>query len=283
MDYGFRGSAHWRRPAPEQALSVMRRAVELGINLFDTARAYGDAEQVIGRALPELPARPLIASKVAITTETTRPEFESSLDTSLRALGVEAIDILQVHNTPLPLLERGEIFEWFEAAQRAGKIRFGGASFYEEPAVLAALKRPALAVLQIPFNLLDQRWTAAALPGAMAAGRGVLVRSAFLRGVLTAQVASLDARLAPLRDGALEAARLAGVAPQDLADLALRFCVSTPGVSNVILGMRSVEEVERNAASVERGPLDAGLLDALRAASLGDHPLLNPGAWQGLI
>jgi hypothetical protein len=47
--------------------------------------------------------------------------------------------------------------------------------------------------------------------------------------------------------------------------------------------MRSVEEVERNAASVERGPLDAGLLDALRAASLGDHPLLNPGAWQGRI
>jgi 1-deoxyxylulose-5-phosphate synthase len=284
MDYGFRGSAtHWQRPGQAEALALMRRAMEAGITLFDTARAYGDAEQVIGRALPELPARPILASKVQIAPQTTEADFFASLHTSLRALGVDTIDILQIHNTPLPLLDRGEIFDWFETARHDGKIRCGGASFYEEPAARKALRTPVLAALQVPFNLLDQKWSGTLLPEAQSAGRGILVRSAFLRGVLTGQVRTLDPRLDRLRDAALRAAVLAGIAPDGLAELALRFCCSTPGVSSVILGMRSVAELEVNVAAADKGPLDPAVLSALRSVSLGDDPLLNPGNWQGLI
>jgi 1-deoxyxylulose-5-phosphate synthase len=284
MDYGFRGSeGHWRRPDEGESARLLRRAIELGINLFDTARAYGEAEEVIGRALAELPARPIIASKVQVRPDSPEASFWESLDASLRALRVEAIDILQIHYAPLDLLARDEIFEWFEQARRRGKVRFGGASFYEEPAAFAALRREELAVLQIPYNLLDQKMAARVLPGACGAGRGVLVRSAFLRGVLTPQVHSLDPRLAPLRDAALAAAAAAGEEPGRLAELALRFCVATPGVASVILGMRSVAEVEANAAALERAPLPADKLERLHACSLGDHRLLNPSNWEGLI
>jgi L-glyceraldehyde 3-phosphate reductase len=111
----------------------------------------------------------------------------------------------------------------------------------------------------------------------------VLVRSAFLRGVLTGQVWSLDARLAPLRDAALAAAEAAGESPDALAGLALRFCVSTPGVSSVVLGMRSVAELETNVGALARGPLAAEEMEKLRACSLGEHRLLNPSNWEGLI
>jgi aryl-alcohol dehydrogenase-like predicted oxidoreductase len=284
MDYGFRGSAsHWKRPGEEEALRLMRRAMEAGINLFDTARAYGEAESVIGRALPELPARPILASKVSVAQNTTAEEFRASLHESLRALRVEAIDILQIHNTPLALLDRGEIFEWFETVRREGKVRFGGASFYDEPAARKAIDIPVLAALQVPFNLLDQKWSTDVFPAASRAGRGVLVRSAFLRGVLTAQVQSLDPTLSRLREAALRAAAIAGIAPECLAELALRFCCSTHGVSSVILGMRTVEEVDANVAAAAKGPLDDATMQALQAVSLGDDPLLNPGNWQGLI
>jgi aryl-alcohol dehydrogenase-like predicted oxidoreductase len=143
MDYGFRGSeGHWRRPEESEAKRLLARALELGINLFDTARAYGDAEEIIGRALPELPARPLLASKVQIRPDGAAENFWESLHASLRALQVETIDLLQIHYAPLDLLARDEVFEWFEEARRQGKIRFGGASFYEEPAAFAALDRP---------------------------------------------------------------------------------------------------------------------------------------------
>jgi 1-deoxyxylulose-5-phosphate synthase len=284
MDYGFRGSAsHWARPGQAEALALMRRAIESGITLFDTARAYGDAEEVIGRALPELPSRPVIASKVQITAQTGEAEFFDSLHTSLRALRVETIDVLQIHNTPAELLDRDEIFEWFDKARGDGKIGAGGASFYDEPAARKAIGRPVLSALQVPFNLLDQKWSGRFFPEAQAAGRGILVRSAFLRGVLTAQAESLDPRLDRLRDAALRAAAIGGVGPEDLAGLALRFCCSTPGVSSVILGMRSAAEVDANVAAAEQGPLDPALLETLRSVSLEDDPMLNPGNWQGLI
>ena len=281
IDYGFRNSTRYARPDTSEAIRVLHRAVDLGSNALDTARSYGASEELIGRAFAGRGHRPWIATKVALPDGCGPAVFWDSLHASLRALRVDSVDLLQIHDTTERTLARGDVFEWFDQARRQGKIRLAGASLYDEAAAQHAAGRTELAALQIPFNLLDQKMSLRAIPTAAAAGKLVLVRSAFLRGVLTAQVHTLPELLAPLRDAALAAGREAGTG--SLSGLALRFCLSAPGISSVIVGVRSVDELEANLAAARLGPLPAGLFGRLQRYSMGDSPLVNPTNWRGMI
>lgn len=73
MDYGFRGSEHYRRPDPQEATRVFHRALDLGINLIDTARGYGTSAELIGKALKDRPGDVVMASKVAIPAHSDWP------------------------------------------------------------------------------------------------------------------------------------------------------------------------------------------------------------------
>ncbi|MBM3738204.1 MAG: aldo/keto reductase [Acidobacteria bacterium] len=280
LDYGFKGSGHFRKPDREDAVRLVLHALDAGVTLIDTARAYGSAEEVIGEALRRTDLRPVIATKLAIDGSTRREQVIESVETSLRTLGVEAVDILQIHNARSEALANGEAMEALEGVVSSGKARFAGASIYAEEEALAAIRRTGLRTLQVPFNLLDQTMADRAFPSAAEQGTGVLVRSAFLRGVLTPQVHELPPRLAPLRDAALTAMRLTGV--DDLAVLALRFCLSFDAVSSVIVGVRTVEELDANLGALRQGPLPAGLLELREEFRVRDE-IRSPANWAGLI
>lgn len=212
------------------------------------------------------------------TKFTVEDGVENAIDSSLRALGVETLDLLQIHHATPEILRRDEVMGALEQAIRAGKVRFAGASVYSEEAAALALDRPALRTLQVPFNFLDRKMERRIFTLAGNRGVGVLARSAFLRGVLTEQVELLPPELALLRDAALRAAP-----PAELAAIALRFCLSSPEVSTVLIGIRSMQELDSNLAAAAKGPLDSATLRRLRECSLGDDPLLSPLNWEGLI
>ncbi|MFB3825825.1 MAG: aldo/keto reductase [Bryobacteraceae bacterium] len=275
MDYGFRGSGHYGRPAAEEAIRLLRRAVDLGITLFDTAPSYGDAEALIGRALAGMRDRPLIATKVG----TLEPAaMAASIEASLRALGVERIDVLQIHYATPATFANDDALRALDDARRAGKVRWLGASFYDEDAAYAGAGR--FDAIQVPFSLLDQKMARRVLPAARAAETAVLVRSAFLRGILTPRVHATPEPLARLREAALAALAATGEPVERLAEVALRFCLGVPGVTSVIVGVRSIPELEANAAAAAKGAL--ALPEAGRF-SFGDDPIVNPSTWQGLI
>ncbi len=287
MDYGFRGSEGFQRPERSDAVRLVRRAVDRGINLIDTAPAYGQAEEIVGEALAGMADRPYVATKITISERGApgerRQALMQSIESSLRALRVETLDLVQIHNATPPVLADEDSLAALERAKDRGKIRFLGASIYGEEAALLALQRPSMMTVQAPFNLLDRQMEGRVFPAAAERGAGILVRSAFLRGVLTAQVRSLPPALDPLRQAAVRAMETAGIPPERLAALALRFCISTPQVASVIIGVRSEEELEVNLAAVEEGPLDGAALDRLRGCALDGEPLLNPTNWKGLI
>lgn len=285
LDYGFTGSAHYQRPSREDAIRVVRRAVELGINLIDTARAYGDAEEIIGQAVEGVDPQPLIATKFALPADASDPRqvIESSVETSLRLLRRERLDLLQIHNATEAVLGMDAVLRTLEDLRRAGKIAAAGASIYGEASALRALETPPIATVQVPFNVLDQKLTQHFFPLAIERGAGVLVRSAFLRGVLTDRVLEVPDRLALLRDRALEAARLAGEPISNLAEVALRYTLSVAGVSSVIVGVRTVEELERNVRAAEKGPMPPDFAAAAARLAVDDENLVHPGNWTGLI
>lgn len=274
MDYGFRGSDHYARPDRQEAERILHRAVETGINLFDTARAYGDAEAIIGKVLPALNPRPYV------TTKCTADEIVSSVEMSLRTLGVDTIDLLQIHNATEEVLGRAELHETLERLREQGKIRFAGASIYGETAALMAVGCVSVRTLQVPYNFLDRSMEAQIFPLATARRMGVLVRSAFLRGVLTPRIHDTPAELAPLREAAMKLLERTGQGTERLAELALRFCLANETVSTVLAGVRSIEELDANVMAAALGPLEPEVVKQLHVEA---NLPVNPNQWKGLI
>jgi len=290
LDYGFKGAAHYGKPDAKESIRLLHSALDHGINLIDTARAYGNSEEIIGRALEGMTSPPYIASKVFLSKDAAQKTFSalheeifSSIEASLCALKLETLDLLLIHNTALEHLQRRELLTCMEEAQRQGKVRFLGASCYGEETPLAVLKESSFRTLQVPFNLLDQTMNQQVFPKAAAQKVGVFVRSAYLRGVLTGQVHSIPERLAPLRSRALQVLAVLDHEVSSLAEAALRFCLSSNAVSSVVIGVKSVAELEANLADASQGILPKELMLPLQALSFGNDPIVDPRNWQDLI
>ena len=290
LDYGFKGTADYGKPDAKASIRLLHSALDHGINLIDTARAYGNSEEVIGQAFEGMTSPPYIASKVFLSKDAAQKTFSAlheeiftSIEASLRALRLETLDLLLIHNTAMEHLRRTEILTCLGEAQQQGKVRFLGASCYGEEAPLAVLKESSFRALQVPFNVLDQTMNHQVFPGAAAQQVGIFVRSAYLRGVLTSQVHSIPERLAPLRSRALQVLAVLDHEVSSLAEAALRFCLSLSTVSSVVIGVKSVAELEGNLADASRGVLPEELMPPLQALSFGDDPIVDPRNWQDLI
>jgi len=290
LDYGFKGDAHYGKPDVQASIRLLRTALDHGINFLDTARSYGTSEEIIGQALEGMSSPPYVSSKVLLSKDAAgkpgpalRAEIFGSIETSLRALRRETLDALLIHNTTLEYLQSQEILACLEDAQRQGKVRFLGASCYDVDVALAVLKQPLFRVLQAPFNLLDQRLSEEGFPAAAARNVGVVVRSAYLRGVLTRQVHSIPEPLAPLKERALQALDTLGGEVNSLAEAAVRFALTPNGVSSVLIGVKTAAELEANLADACRGRLPERFMPGLQALSFGNDPVADPRTWQGLI
>ena len=290
LDYGFKGNAQYGKPDVKESIRLLHAALDHGINLIDTARVYGNSEEIIGQALEGMTSPPYIASKVFVSKDPSekdlpalRDEIFSSIETSLRALKLQVLDLLLIHNTALEHLQAEAVLACLKEAQQQGKVRFLGASCYGEQVPLAVLQEPSFRALQVPFNLLDQKMNQRVFPGAAAQRVGIFVRSAYLRGVLTGQLHSTPKRLAPLKPRALQALAVLDHEVSSLAEAALRFCLSLNTVSSVVIGVKTVAELEANLADASRGVLPEGLMPQLQALSFGDDPIVDTRNWQDLI
>lgn len=275
LDYGFRGSAHYQKPDRSAAIAVVRHAVASGITLLDTAPAYGDAEEVVGESGVMVP----IATKFTLPADAA--QIAASVDHSLRRLRRDRVELLQIHNPTAAAVRDPGLLDALRNVIDNGKVGFVGASAYDEETALAVLEEPIYRALQVPFNLLDRKMEQRVFPLAQERGVAVLVRSVFLRGVLTSRIVDIPAPLAPLRDRVLAA--LGDEAVDKLAATALRFCLSFPAISSLILGIRDIDELNVNLAAVNQGPLSPGELARWSAVASSDDPLASPLNWQGLI
>jgi 1-deoxyxylulose-5-phosphate synthase len=291
VDYGFRGSKHSRKPDVGEAIHLIRQAVALGVNFIDTARVYGSSEEVIGIALAGMPRRPNIASKVLIPPDEVptlsafdlQKLIQDSVAASLKALRVETIDLLQIHQTTSEILHNDAVLDCLGQLKQEGRVRFLGASVDREDVALEVLENPLFQTLQIPFNILDQRMAKRLFHNAAKRGTAILVRSAFLRGVLTTQLDEIPDKLAPLKNQVHAMLSALEKRTQDLACIALRFCLSNPAVSSVIVGMQSLAELRDNLSAASEGPFTDQTMQTLRMFSMEDEELVSPAHWQGLI
>ena len=275
------------------ANAILDKAIGLGVDFWDTADVYGDgqSESRIGARLKQHP-NVKVATKLGRNGNIfdgtyTRAKVKESLTASAKRLGVETIDLAQLHCVPTEVLRDGAIFTWLDDMRQDGLIRFYGASVETIEQGLLCIKNPQLTTLQIIFNLFRQDAATELLPQAQAADVGIIVRLPLASGLLsgkygrTQQFAPEDHRNFN-RDGAafsvgetfsgipfergvdlvkeLETLNTTG---WPLSQLALRWLLDHPAVSTIIAGVSKPAQLDDNVAAAGRPALAANLNDEL--------------------
>jgi aryl-alcohol dehydrogenase-like predicted oxidoreductase len=281
-----------------QSTATVRRAVELGVNYIDTAPGYGNSEEALGRALREIDVPLIISTKLGGRPQPFNPQDKAglmaSVEESLRLLGRDHIDILMIHEPDRPGQYdwwtdwegcHGPVLEVLDDLKRQGVIRFtglGGTTAYELPHIIAT-GRFDVVLTAFNYSLLWREAEIAVLPAAKAQGMGIIVGSPLQQGALARryddQVNAGAPWLSPPRRKQYQAlyAFLDEIGAP-IAELGLRFVISNPDISCVLMGARSPEEVEQNVAAVEKGPLSPGILARLDeiAAMVPFRPFEEP-------
>jgi len=221
----------------DEAVRVVRYALDKGINFIDTARSYSDSERRIGLAIRGRSPRPYIATKTYIDRKGENLErFSRDMDESLAALGVDSIDLYQIHyidqGFELAFGPRGAVAQ-MQKAKEEGKIRHIGVTAHDPDMAVRALETGEFETVQVPYNVVKAEAAQKLFPYCLEHNIGVICMKPIAGGAL-ATPHELQQHLAG----------------KDLptATNALRFVLSQPAVSVAIPGMDSTLEVDENAA-----------------------------------
>jgi aryl-alcohol dehydrogenase-like predicted oxidoreductase len=266
----------WGPQDDSLSIRAIHRAIDAGINWIDTAAVYGlgHSEEVVGRALKGMRERPFVATKCgrfanpdgSLFSRINRKSILDEADQSLRRLGVDAIDLYQLH-WPMPETDIEEAWQAMADLARDGKIRFAGVSNFNVPQMERILPIHPVASLQPPYSMLRREIEAEILPFCASRGIGVVVYSPLQKGLLSGTVtrermASLpgeDHRRSdplfsgPKLDSILDFVdRLRPIAVRhgrSLSQLAVAWTLRGPSVTAAIAGGRSPDQITDTAAA----------------------------------
>jgi aryl-alcohol dehydrogenase-like predicted oxidoreductase len=278
--------ADWGDVAEGTALATLHAAADAGVTFFDTADVYGDgrSERLVGRLLAErddITVATKMGRRLDQTVENYSPEhFRAWNDRSRENLGVERLDLVQLHCPPTDLYYHPEVFEDLEAMVAEGRIAAYGVSVERVEEALKAIEYPNVATVQIIFNPFRQRPASVFFAEAARRGVGIIVRVPLASGLLSGRYtrdttfAADDHRTfnrhgeefdvgetfagVPFEAGLDAVEELRPLVPEGatLAQLALRWILMHDAVSTVIPGARSPEQARANAAAAELPALD---------------------------
>ncbi|UAJ78472.1 aldo/keto reductase [Leifsonia sp. ZF2019] len=288
--------ADWGDVDEHAAFEVLDAATAAGVTFFDTADVYGDgrSEQLIGRfraARPDLPLT--VATKMGRREEQdpanfTLAKFREWTDRSRRNLGVDTLDLVQLHCPPTPVFSSDGVYDALDTLVADGAIANYGVSVETCDEALTAIARPGTASVQIILNAFRLKPLDQVLPAARAAGVGIIARVPLASGLLSGryteqtEFAADDHRSynrhgeafdvgetfsgVDYEEGVLAAREFAALAPEGFtpAQTALAWIIAQPGVSTVIPGARSADQARANAAAA-RVPHLPDLDPAVRA------------------
>ncbi|TDC09151.1 aldo/keto reductase [Nonomuraea longispora] len=287
--------ADWGEVSEEEARATLEAAVDGGVTFIDTADVYGDgrSEQIVGRFVKDRPGL-TVATKMGRRVEQVPANyvlsnFRAWNDRSRRNLGVDTLDLVQLHCPPTPVYSTDAVFDALDTLVAEKRIAAYGVSVETCEEALTAIARPGVATVQIILNAFRLKPLERVLPAARAAGVGIIARVPLASGLLSGRydehtTFSPDDHRAFNRHGeafdvgetfsgvdfatGLESVRrLAPLVPPgaSMAQFALRWILDQEGVSVVIPGARNPGQATANAAASDLPPLDAATLEAVRA------------------
>lgn len=300
----------WGEVSEDDAVAALHAALDAGVTFIDTADVYGDgrSEKIIAGVLGDRPDEGVVVATKAgrrldphVAGGYTIENIEAFIDRSRTNLGMDTLDLVQLHCPPTEVYYNPELFEGLEGLVSSGKIRHYGVSVEKVEEALKAIEYPGVASVQIIFNAFRLRPASLFFGQAAGADVGVIVRVPLASGLLTGKM-SLDSTFAsddhrnfnrhgesfdvgetfsgvPYEVGLEAVARLQELVPEQatMAQWALRWILMHPEVSVVIPGAKSPEQATDNAAASGLSPLSPE--DMERVAQVYDE-LIAPHVHQ---
>ncbi len=286
----------WGSVDDEQSIAAMKRALELGVNFFDTADVYGDgrSERLLGRLRKETKAPFHVATKAGrrlsphVAAGYNRENLTAFIDRSLQNLGVDSLELVQLHCPPTDTYYRPETFAAMDDLVTAGKVQHYGVSVERVEEGLKALEFPNVESIQIIFNMFRQRPAERFLAEAQRRGVATIIRVPLASGMLTGKLTAEstferdDHRLfnrhgeafdvgetfsgVPYEIGLKAVEELKPLVPSGvcLAQLALRWILMFDGISTIIPGGKNPRQVEENTGASALPPLTEQQMSCVR-------------------
>ena len=297
----------WGPVDDNESLAALRRAVELGVNFFDTADVYGDchSERLLKQLRSEHKEKIYITTKAGrrlnphVAAGYNRENLTAFVERSLKNLGAEAIDLLQLHCPPIDVYYMPEVFDILDDLVQAGKIRYYGVSVERVEEALKAIEYPNVQSVQIIFNMFRHRPSELFFEQARKRKVGIIARVPLASGMLTGKLKP-DTTFAPddhrmfNRHGeafdrgetfsgvdynvGLEAVeKLKDICPagMTMAQFALRWILMFDAVTCSIPGAKRPSQVEENASVADMPPLSGETM--AQVCDIYDHHIRKLG------
>lgn len=291
----------WGQVADEDSLKALHKALDMGVNFFDTADVYGDgrSEKLLAKLKHERKEPFFIATKAGrrlephVASGYTRENLTSFIERSLKNLEVEALDLVQLHCPPTEVYYRPEVFGCLDDLVSAGKIKYYGVSVEKVEEALKAIEYPNLQSVQIIYNIFRQRPADLFFEQARKKKVGILARLPLSSGLLAGKMKNdtqfaADDHRAGNRNGewfdkgetfsgidfsigleAVEDLRPLTPSGMSMAQMALRWILMNDAVTCTIPGAKRASQVEENAAAADLPPLSDGTMKRVQAVYNG--------------
>ncbi len=260
-------------PSDIELESIFSVARELGIEQLDTAKAYGNAEERIGK---------LSNSKFDIITKfptvDTEKDLEIALSESLQNLSVNSIYGYLAHNADV-LIQNPSLWKNLLEAKQEGKIKKIGYSLYTPKQLERLLDLNCIPdLVQLPYSILDRKFENQ-LSILKQLGTEVHVRSVFLQGLYFMNPNNLPEKLQPLQDSLLELNNLSNENNVSVGEVALNYVISNPNIDKLVIGIETAEQLRENINLVTNWKPNNVLFSKIESIEIKDKSLLNPVNW----
>jgi len=288
----------WGQVSEDDALAALRTAISEGVNFIDTADVYGDgrSERLVGQVIKEFPGQRIyVATKAGrrlnphVAAGFTRQNLTAFIERSLKNLGVDALDLVQLHCPPTEVFYMPEVFGILDDLVSAGKLLHYGVSVEKVEEAIKAIEYPGVQSVQIIFNIFRQRPAELFFPLAKEKQVGILARMPLASGLLTGKMtrnttfAKSDHRNynrhgesfdvgetfsgVPYETGLEAVEELRSLVPEgfSMAQFALRWILMGDAVSLAIPGAKNPRQAMDNAAASDMPALDGETMDRIRS------------------
>jgi len=287
IPYGIGVEGVTDMPSSADSIKLLHAALEKGINFFDTARLYGKSEELFGKAFADKRERVVICTKCEHlpTNEKQLSDpgrisdiINASLKKSLAALQTDYVDVFMVHNANVNILKNELITETFLKLKKNGNIRATGVSTYTVEETQLAIKQGVWDVIQLSFNLMDQR-QAVLFDVANQAGIGLVVRSVLIKGILSDRGRNLHPALKNVQDHRNRYLDLLDNNITTLSALATKFALSFSEISSVLVGIDRMKYLQQAIETANGNYLNSRTLAQAKELVYPEPDFINLKEW----
>jgi len=282
LSYGI-NNTHGQ-PSEKEAFEILDAAGEMGITAFDTARAYGNSEDVLGHYFKDKES-PVFITKIGrnedVDISKIYDEYVSECAASIKALGVECLPFAKLHTERMITRYGDKVLYALEKVKKEGYVKNIGVSFSDKTNLLDYSDPSVFDCIQIPLNLFDCK---EAMDGSLKkiedSGIIVFIRSVYLQGLFFKDVNTLPEKLVCAKDSILKIRELAAQNEMSVTEMAMAFIKETEGVTSIITGCETAEQLRESVSIHQNSTLsDSIRKEIIKIASEVPDIVTRPWDW----